>query len=81
MTTAILTTTSESVPFNEIGIGKPFFYRGRFWVRTSRTVGTDIAEDRGSNGACAFFVTEDMLCEVGEETGWIDVEKVEITYR
>lgn len=78
---ATLTPTGESVPFNDIGIGKPFFHRDRFWVRTTRTAGTDIGDDRGSYGSCTFLVTEDMLGDgPDEKVGWIDVERAAVTY-
>ena len=77
---ATLTPTGETVPFGEIAIGRPFFHRDRFWVRTGRTAGTDIGDGPGSYGSCTFLVTEDMLGDGPDgKVGWIDVERVAVT--
>lgn len=78
---ATLTPTGETVPFGEIAIGKPFFHRDRFWVRTTHKAGTDLGEGRGSYGSCTFLITEEMLGDgPDEKLGWMDVERVAITY-
>jgi len=79
---AKIAPTGEKVPFNEISIGKLFFCHDRFWVRTSNTAGTDIGSDKGSYGTCTFFITDDMIDDEGQDqqTGWMSVEKVEVTF-
>jgi hypothetical protein len=77
---ASLTPTGEIIPFSAISIGKIFFYNDRFWVRTSSTAGTDISEGKGDYGSCSFSVTEDTISKNAEPAGWLNVERVAVTY-
>lgn len=75
MMEAKLVRTGKIVPFTDIEIGAPFFYHERFWTRSDRWSGTDLAvgsDQKGCMGACTFTVDKTTDEAVGSEDYWLE---------